>query len=94
MSNTLHTLDTALVGRGVNASYLLSLRYYNTQNPTHVNCQYPNMLDWKYCGGESFDGKISNKYYLLYHRCGLHIYIISLYFIFAQELYLTHVLSN
>ena len=36
---TQYTLDTALVGRGVNVSYLLSLRYYNTQNPTHVNIQ-------------------------------------------------------
>ena len=42
----------------------------------------------------NFDGTIFNKYYLLYHLCAAHIYIISLYFIFAPELYLTHVLSN
>ena len=58
---------------------------------------FPKKLQWGpvfLCQIEYGDGTISNKYYLLYHLCATHIYIISLYFIFAQELYLTHVLSN
>ena len=91
MSNTIHTRYCPCgPWRECQLFTFVTILQY-TESDTR---QYPNMLDWKYCGGESFDGTISNKYYLLYHRCATHIYIISLYFIFAQELYLTHVLSN
>ena len=81
------------MGRGVNVSYLLSLRYYNTQNPTHVNiqtCWTGNIAEENLLTEQSPINIISS----IIARCAMYIYIISLYFIFAQELYLTHVLSN